>query len=260
MFLSARLISFLDPTLAWWPSTRIVWEISNPARCHKNVALAILFCTCIPRLVSDGAKEGWRISWIMESSLTMRTVKYPDGSLGLSTMRHWRGSVAQKNTWQTLPLEYLTWMQPSLPLLSMRRKYLPGFWSGFDLSWRGASWDCWEALTPNLGLPHLPSHRLRFYWTHNLHHSLTASYSDIRPLNPGACSQRGWCALHSWESLCSQPCGRGTWSPTGDIISLIKVLHSIRVSLKGVTRLSFMHYNTLAEVDRVVDIVDAACI
>lgn len=28
---------------------------------------------------------------------------------------------------------------------------------------------------------------------------------------------------------------------------------------QGVTRLSFMHYNTLAEVDRVVDIVDAAC-
>ena len=40
----------------------------------------------------------------------------------------------------------------------------------------------------------------------------------------------------------------------------MKALHSIRVSLKGVTRLSFMHYNTLAEVDRVVDIVDAACI
>ena len=187
MFLYARLISFLDPTLAWWPSTRIVWEISNPARCYKKVALAILFCTCIPRLVSDGAKEGWRISWIMESSLTRRTVKYPDGSLGLSTMRYWRGSVAQKNTWQTLPREYLTWMQPSLPLLTTRRKYLPGFWSGFDLSWRGASWDCWEALTPNLGLPHLPSHRLRFYQTHNIyvHHSLTHHFRHQTP--------QSWC-------------------------------------------------------------------
>ena len=34
--------------------------------------------------------------------------------------------------------------------------------------------------------------------------------SGIRPLNPGARPQRGWCALHSRESLCSQPCGRGT--------------------------------------------------